>query len=180
MAEPAQIPILSTDRLRMEPFHARHSRGMFELWSSPEVCLHSGPASDIRGNSIRLPALDRSDSDKILAFFIEREHRGTGFRWALLLLDDRTFVGAMGFNSIGSCCEIAYHQRPDFWGNGYMFEACEAAIDWAFTEVGASTIEAFVDPANNASSRLAERLGFSITGEVEDGAHRYLLRAVAV
>ena len=163
----------------MEPFHARHSGGMFDLWSSPEVCLHSGTAVDIWGDSIQLPARDRSDSDRILEFFIERERRSTGMRWALLLLEVRTFVGAVGFNSIGSCCEIAYHQRPEFWGNGYMREACEAVIDWAVTEVGASSIEAFIDSANKASSRLAERLGLSRTGEVEDGAHRYLRHAVA-
>lgn len=76
---------------------------------------------------------------------------------------------------IAECCEIAYHLIPRYWGKGLMSEACLSAIKWATVSVGATAIEAYIGPANVASTRLIDRLGFMATGESRDGADRYLL-----
>ena len=83
------------------------------MWSSPEVCRYSGPAMDLSSRPIRLPAESPTDSDKILEFFLSRKQDGTGFRWALISLDSGSFVGAVGFNSLGEVCELAYHMDPE-------------------------------------------------------------------
>ena len=99
---------------------------------------------------------------------------GWGFRWAILLNNRETrFIGQLGFNQLGDSAEIAYHLNPDYWGNGYMYEAANEAIDWQ-QRCGASEIEAFVDPANLESIRLTERLGLQPTSLLVDGARRYL------
>ncbi len=91
----------------------------------------------------------------------------------MLRSTDRAFVGAVGFNSLGACSELAYHMRPEFWGRGLMAEAAGAALAWLQGRAGAEIVEAFVDPENLASVRVAERLGLRMTGEVVDAAARY-------
>lgn len=148
---------------------------MYELWSSPAVCAYSGEAEDLAGNPIHLPARVPGDSDTIITFFKQHRRDSTAFRWAARHLPDDAFIGAVGFNSLGSCCELAYHMIPRFWGNGFMQEACRAAINWALHQHGATTIEAYVEPRNERSVRLLQRLGLTATGDARHGAGRYRL-----
>lgn len=150
-----------------------HSKGMYDLWSRPEVCEHAGEAVDLHGNPIRLPAQSSEDSDKIIEFFRHAEQAGTGFRWAVIAKEEPTFVGAAGFNSLDECAEIAYHLHPAYWGAGLMSEACRAALSWITEVHGSDSIEAYVDPENAASIRLLQRLGFQAKGYFRDGAERY-------
>jgi RimJ/RimL family protein N-acetyltransferase len=46
-------------------------------------------------------------------------------------------------------------------------------MGWLADRPGCTQVEAFIEPANLASIRLATRLGLSPTGETEDGAARY-------
>lgn len=170
------IPALETERLHLEPLRHTHSGGMFELWSAPEVCEYSGTALDLQGEPIPLPARSPADSDRIIEFFLDYERRGEAFRWAMLLRPDFGFIGAMGFNAIGPCSELAYHLIPRFWKNGFMYEACSAAVAWVTSpDVGSSSVEAFIDPPNAASIALVTRLGFRAQDEIRKGAQRYVL-----
>lgn len=166
-----QIPTLSTARLRLEPLTAAHSAGMFALWSREEVCRYSGPAVDVSGLPISLPTTSPLESGRIIDFFVRRAAAGLGFRWAMMTEPKEMFVGTLGFNHLGPCPEMAWHLHPDVWGKGLMAEACRAALAWV---PGASRVQAFIDPDNDASIRLAERLGFQATGEVADDTRRYL------
>ncbi len=167
------VPALATARLALEPLGLTHSGGMFAMWSNAEVCRYSGPAADYDGAPIRLPAETAADSDRIIDFFVRSAADGTRFRWAMTL--DGAFVGAIGFNALGPCSEIAFHMRPEFWGRSLMAEAATAALAWLRARPDAREVEAFVDPANRASIRLTERLGLRPTGKAADGADHYLM-----
>lgn len=169
------LPTLRTPRLTLEPFAAtsRHSAGLFRLWSNDEVCRHAGPADDADGKPIPLPARSSADSDRILEFFVRRAAAGLGCRWAIFETATAVFVGAVGFNHLSPVPELAYHLHPDAWGRGLMSEAARAVLAWLPAD--ATEVEAFIDPANTASLRLAGRLGLRATGEAKDGAGQYLL-----
>jgi len=169
-----KIPILITKRLVMKPFKSEHSLGLFELLSSAEVCKYSGSAYDLVGKPIQLPAQTTSDSDKVLDFFIQHQSRSVRFRWAILSKSNNEFLGAIGFNSLGACSEIAYHLIPRFCGQGFMAEACKEAIHWVNASFGSTSIEAFIDFENISSIKLVKKLNFKATGESNDGADRYL------
>ena len=171
----AGFPTLRTPRLVLEPFEAKHSPGMFALWSSPEVCRYSGEAEDLQGRPIPLPATRTEDSDRILEFFIARMARPDAVRWAIV--EDGAFVGALGFNSLpqgaGAWPELAFHLLPPRWGQGLAREASEAVLAWGETALGPEGFEAFADDPNVASGALLERLGFERTDELREGARRY-------
>jgi RimJ/RimL family protein N-acetyltransferase len=147
---------------------------MFELWRHAEVCEHSGPSVDSGGRTLELPASSRSESDRLIGFWLDREEAHTGFRWATLLRASDRFVGAVGFNSLGPCAEYAYHFVPSHWGMGLAREASELALSWALSS-GSESVEVFIPDANTRSTRLALRLGFERSGCPREGAGRYVL-----
>jgi RimJ/RimL family protein N-acetyltransferase len=173
------IPVLESERVRLEPLAISHAQGMFDLWREPAVCAYSGSAVDWEGQAIELPARTRAESDRLLHFWLERASAETGFRWAVSLLDPARFVGAIGFNTLGSCAEYAYHFVPKFWGMGLAKESSELAMSWMFSKT-TNSIEVFVEPANRESIRLATRLGFELDVMHSGDTPRFVLpRAIS-
>jgi RimJ/RimL family protein N-acetyltransferase len=56
--------------------------------------------------------------------------------------------------------ELGYVLGRRHWGCGYMHEALHALVQHAFTAAGLRRLEAEVDPANEPSTRVLERVGF--------------------
>lgn len=166
------IPILKTPRLRLEPLSLKHSDGMFKMWRNPLVQRFSGDVEDEFQTAIPMPAKTQGDSDRLIGFWLNAAIDGWGFRWAIIRIDGKTFLGHIGFNSLLECSEIAYHMNPDFWGNGFMYEAATAAIEWR-RDNGGLAIEAFIEPENKLSIALALRLGMNETDAYVDNARRY-------
>jgi [ribosomal protein S5]-alanine N-acetyltransferase len=59
--------------------------------------------------------------------------------------------------------ELGYLFDPEVWGNGFASEAVAAVMTRAFEVHSLLRLTADVDPRNDASIRLLERLGFSET-----------------
>lgn len=169
-----KAPTFKTSRLLLEPFSAKHSNGMFKLWSSPEVCQYSGDAHDFGGGKINLPAESPRDSDKILNFFIQYQARSEKIRWAVSSLEDQCFIGAVGFNTLSDCAELAYHLHPSHWGKGYAMEACQEIVTWRLHHNESTSLEAFIEPDNFPSINIVTKLGFNFYGESSEGCNRYL------
>ena len=60
--------------------------------------------------------------------------------------------------------EVGWTFHPDVWGKGYATEAATAAIDWTFANLDWTEVIHSIDPDNDASIKLAERLGSSYLG----------------
>lgn len=168
-----RIEDIETERLLLTALSLDHSEAMFRLWSHPDVCRYSGTVTDYDRNEIPMPATSREDSDKIIDFWQRAAVDGWGFRWAILECSTAQMLGHIGFNSLGATSELAYHLHPDHWGKGIMSEAAAAAIDWALMANPGTKLEAFIEPENEGSARLAQRLHFSPTGQLSEGAERY-------
>jgi len=83
---------------------------------------------------------------------------------------------------IGSClifhfepttreAEVGYVLAQAHWGAGNMFEAMSAFASFAFDRFELKRLVARVDPANVASARLLERLGFVKESETPESLH---------
>ena len=55
--------------------------------------------------------------------------------------------------------EIAYTFARSAWGKGLATEAVRAIRDWAFANLPNPRFASFIDPANEASRRVATRVG---------------------
>ena len=85
-----------------------------------------------------------------------------GFGLYLVLLKETN-------ESIGMCglikrdgledVDIGYALLPRFWSKGYAVEAARATKDYARDVIGLKRLVAIVDPANEGSIRVLEKLG---------------------
>lgn len=82
-------------------------------------------------------------------------------------------------NMIGTCTlfrldssnrrgEIGYLLNRTYWHQGFMSEALESVMAYAFTELKLHRLEADTDPANTASIRILENFGFEREGLFRD------------
>ena len=106
--------------------------------------------------------------------------RGYGY-WAVDEKQTKRFVGAvgLGFPEGYPELELGYWIVPEMQGKGYATEAGQKAKEYAFTVVGARTLVSYIDPANEPSKPVAERLGGKFEAVIElvehgpHGVYRY-------
>lgn len=92
---------------------------------------------------------------------------GFGY-WIAQAKTDATIVGQVGFAdfkrdmepSLEGEPELGYVFAPKVHGQGIAREACAAVLAWGDSNLSAASIPAIISPENDASIRLAERLGF--------------------
>lgn len=88
--------------------------------------------------------------------------------WAVTLKSDGRLIGTASlFNAwremepeFGEDPEMGWIFASEVHGQGIAGEACRAVLDWADRNLQPTPVWAIVAPANEASLRLAERLGF--------------------
>lgn len=93
----------------------------------------------------------------------EGYERGEMLSLAIALKETDTFIGVVGFYRINwdnHRTEIGYILNPRHSGKGYVNEACNALIKFAFEEVGFHSLEAVIHPDNLKSIHVVEKLGF--------------------
>ena len=61
--------------------------------------------------------------------------------------------------------ELGWQLYEQYEGKGYVTEAAQTMLAWAFTELGLTTLVSYVDPGNSRSSAVAKRLGGVLDGE---------------
>ena len=86
--------------------------------------------------------------------------RGYGY-WAVEEKETAAFVGCVGLWLPEGWpeLELGYWLMPEMQGKGYAAEACLRSLDYAYEVVGVDTLVSYIDPENEPSKRLAERLG---------------------
>jgi RimJ/RimL family protein N-acetyltransferase len=94
--------------------------------------------------------------------------RGFGC-WAVNEKETEEFVGCVGlWQSPGwPELELGYWLVKEHQGKGYALEACQRCIDYAHEVLNASSLVSYIDPRNESSIRLAERLGAVNEGTIE-------------
>lgn len=167
------VPVLEAPRLRLRPYRMDDAQAMFALYSDPRVMRYwSFPAWVELGQAkvYLRRALDGMDSGEL-------------FPWAIAERDNDGLIGALTLHSLHAeqlRAEVGYSLSPAFQGRGMAAEALRCGLTHAFDDLGLVRVEADIDPRNQASARLLERLGFvregllrkrwRVNGEVCDSA----------
>ncbi|RZJ83554.1 MAG: N-acetyltransferase [Massilia sp.] len=86
---------------------------------------------------------------------------------------DGVLVGRCGFGVYGpdDTPEIGYSLFPEFWGNGYAYEAASAMRDWYFRDTDRSHFIGIADTRNESSLKVLRKLGgvYTHTGDNDHG-----------
>ena len=101
--------------------------------------------------------------------------------WGVEELATRRLVGRVGFNCPEGwpAYELGWTIGREFWGRGFATEAARAALDHAFTALNRDHIVSLIDPSNESSKRVAERLGERVEGETEIHGYRFIVYGIS-
>ena len=163
-----QVPVLETERLVMRGFTPADFEPYAAASADPEVQRFlGGPVG--RGRAWRS-----------LAMHIGHwELRGYG-QWALERRDDGRTIGRAGlWNPEGWFgVEVGWRLDRGAWGHGYATEAGAATLEWAWATLDVDRVVSVIDPRNEASVRVAERLGLRRLRDDESDGRPVVIMAV--
>ncbi|MDQ3144164.1 MAG: GNAT family N-acetyltransferase [Pseudomonadota bacterium] len=149
-------PPLETERLVLRRFETSDFDAHLAIMAEPEVHRHLGPP------------MSRED-------LWRRTIGGVGMwivlgfgGWMVLRKDDGTLIGNVGFfdarrdldPDFGGAPEMGWIFSAAARGQGLAREACDAALGWLDANLQPTPVWAIIEPSNEASFKLAARLGF--------------------
>lgn len=149
---------LATARLKLRANQRNDADALARLWSDPDVTRFSGGPKNY----------------ETVRALVEGGAAGAGeHRW--------TVVDATSGEVYGECglihkvvesrpeTELIYYLFPNAWGRGVATEAAACVLQFAEKALGLQRLIALVDPQNEASRRVAVKLGFRSQGVIRRG-----------
>jgi RimJ/RimL family protein N-acetyltransferase len=179
-ASHSTAPRLPAGRLILRPLQTGDAEALFTIFSDAETMRYwsSAPWTAIGQATALITSAQLGHED------------GSSLRLGLEIAASGQLIGTCTLYNLSSSnrrCEVGYILGRAHWGHGYMAEAMSALLAHAFGALDLNRVEADVDPRNEASARLLERLGFKkegfmrerwiVNGEICDTDYYGLLRA---
>jgi len=151
------MTILTTQRLRLEPFNDSHLDGLHAIDSDPEVMRY------ITGK----PAT-REEAEAVITRVKTRWIEWGFSWWAFIEQSSNEIIGSGCIQYLGrdtaNPLEIGWRLRRDKWRQGYASEAAARMAAFAFETVGTDLLTAVCDLDNLNSARVMQRLGMTFRG----------------
>jgi len=157
MSQELFFPVIETERLTLKPLVINDSDSLLGIFSDPEVMRYwnTAPWTTIQDAIDFInesnDSMQRQES-LILGVYLKSTGELAG-KCMLFSYDKESKRAEIGFGLGRSC-----------WGKGYISEAGEALVQYAFNSLGLRRIEAEIDPDNQSSAKALEKLGFSREG----------------
>ena len=146
---------LKTDRLLVREFDTNDAEFIVELLNQPSFIQFIGDKG--------VRSVD--DAKNYIATGPIASYQRHGFGLYLVELKDRKVaMGMCGVLKRESLPDpdLGFAFLPEYWGNGYAFEAASAALDQARDVFRLTRILAITNPDNDASIKLLAKLGFQL------------------
>lgn len=148
---------LETQRLRLRHWSSTNFDKYAEIYADEQLAQYIGGK------------LDRARAWRHMAALVGHwTLRGYG-TWAVEEKESQEFVGSIGlwFPEGWPELELGYWLVPEAHGRGYATEAGMKSRDYAFDQLGAETLVSYIDPTNEPSKKVAERLGARYENTIE-------------
>ena len=137
------------------------------------------------------PALaSLAEAEAMIARCLAGYASGESVNFVIERIADGEFIGMcllFHFEQPSRRAEIGYTIARTHWSKGYATEAVRGLVEYGFDTLDLNRVEADIDPRNESSARLLERVGFRreghlrerwiVKGEVSDTIFYGLLKA---
>jgi len=151
------LPTLDAPRVRLRWLTGRDVEALFAVFSDPRTMrFWSRPVMK-----------ERAEAAAYLAGIHDGFARKTLFQWGVERKEDGRVLGTCTLfqaDAANRRAEIGFCLRSAYWKQGYMREALTALVRYAFGTLDLRRLEADVDPRNESSLRLLDRVGFRREG----------------
>ncbi len=145
--------ILNTARLTLHPITISDAPDFFEMHSR-DIAMRYMPTP-----------VHTTVEQTVAAFGMDMSREGAIY-WAIKLKTSDKLIGYVNFLGETRFPGMGYMVHPDYWGQGYAPEACRAALALGFEELGYDRVELWINEANIASQRVAQKLDFKLKGRI--------------
>lgn len=146
--------VLHTGRMTLRPFSSADVPYLAHILSDAEVMRYS-----VRG------VLTESETAEFVQWSVESYARHGFGPWAVVEQHSGVLMGFCALNqeSVDGVeeVEIGYRFATRFWGRGLATEIVRATLAYGFGTLGLRSIIAIVQPANVASVRVIQKVGFN-------------------
>lgn len=152
--QPLVFP-LRTERLALRPFTDADVPAMRGIYGDPEVMrwVGHGPVSD-----------DATIHGMLAQYLAHQRAHGFAF-WAVTEAGSGRVIGDAGVAlTAGGEAEMGYTLERSAWGRGLGTEVAGLCADLALSTLGFSRVRALVEPENERSLHVLEKLGFTQEG----------------
>ncbi len=154
---------IETNQLYLRRWYESDAKDLFAYARLPQV----GPSAGWRPHKTLLDSIDI-----IRRFIIEDE------TWAIVEKASRRVIGSVGLHpdnmrSVKECRNLGYVLNPDFWGHGYATEAAQAALRFAFLDMGVELVSVSHYPDNSASKKVIQKCGFFCEGTLRCSTRKH-------
>jgi RimJ/RimL family protein N-acetyltransferase len=145
-----------TERLHLRRWRTTDREPFAALNADPEVVRYIGDGSP----------MTRAESDDLLnAIDAHWAQHGFGLWCAAPREDPQACLGFVGLAvpsflpSVMPAVEVGWRLARPAWGRGLATEGAQAAVRHAFESLGLESVISVIDPDNDRSVRVAEKLG---------------------
>ncbi|MCC6622625.1 MAG: GNAT family N-acetyltransferase [Deltaproteobacteria bacterium] len=164
------FPVLATPRTLLCELTLADVDRMFAIRGDPRVARYLGRDPEASPDTMRLR----------IQGVIDGIAEGSSIRWAIVSKPTGALLGSSGlwhWDKEHRWAELGYEIAPEAWGQGLMAEVNRAIIAWAFgPPMRLHRVEARIDPANQQSRRVLDKLGFTHEGTLRQSwFHRDLV-----
>ena len=154
------FPTIKTERVLLRQFVENDLENVYKGLSAPEIIKYYG---------VSYKTLE--DTKAQMRFFADLEKERTGIWWAVCSLNNKTFYGAGGLNSLSKKhkkAEIGFWLLTEFWGKGIMTEVMPIICKYGFENLGLHRIEGLVETDNLNCKNAMKKLDFKHEGTMKD------------
>jgi ribosomal-protein-alanine N-acetyltransferase len=155
----AETKILETQRLTLRRLTMEDLDALAAIYRDPEVRRYFPEGT-----------LTYEETKEELEWIIDVYYGQYGFGlWATTLKETNAFIGRCGLLpwtiEERSEVEVAYLLAKPYWGRGLGTEAAQAILNYGFEHLHLSRLICLIDPANEASIKVALKIGMTLERE---------------
>lgn len=165
------MKILETQRLILRHLEPRDLDNLFALYSDADVRRYFPEGT-----------LTYEETKEELEWFLNgHPHHPELGLWATIHKETGQFIGRCGLLpwTIDGCpeVEVAYMLDKAYWGRGLGTEAAQGVLDYGFDHLHLSRLICLIDRDNQASIKVATKIGMTFEREGRDDKGPFMLYA---
>jgi len=173
---------IETERLVLRRPRLSDAKALHALYGDPEVMRFIGDGSTLTPAKTKAwieKALTRWKADGFGHFVIEKDRKVIGRAGFLVWDPDEWRTGTLAELGEHAAVELGWMLAREHWGNGYATEAAVALRDYGFKELRFERLISLISHGNDASVKVAERIGGRYVRDVGRGDWKVRLFAVS-
>ena len=159
---------IKTDRLLLRPMEIADIDAMLRIFTDP-------PVVDI----FIIPPFERHQMESWVQRNLgHQDEYGYGL-FSVILNSNNLLIGDCGLEQMDlegeTVAELGYDFLSEYWHQGFAIEAAKAVRDYAFGELNLPRLVSLIRVGNDASKRVAERIGMNLISELTRYDEKYWL-----